>query len=220
MKIRSTLSVSTLLLTAMACSSKTPAPATQPAPARAPSPAATAAAQPAAAQPAAARGGAPAAAPAAGGAQAGGRGGQGGPPQMTAEQRAARRDSIAAVRGAVVKELMAKIAGRENEPAGTVFKNIQLMKNVPAGQLLMAMDQGFGRALSVGCDGCHLGNAWESDSLARKGRARIMLAMVNKINTDPELLPKMGPGRGGQPRAVQCVTCHRGGGAGSNALLP
>mgnify|MGYP003338188958 FL=1 len=102
----------------------------------------------------------------------------------------------------------------------TVFKNIQLMKNVPAGQLLMAMDQGFGRALSVGCDGCHLGNAWESDSLARKGRARIMLAMVNKINTDPELLPKMGPGRGGQPRAVQCVTCHRGGGAGSNALLP
>ena len=131
-----------------------------------------------------------------------------------------RRDSLSAARGTIVKELMAKIAGHENEPAGTVFKNVQLMKNVPAGQFLTAMDQGFGRALSVGCDGCHLGNAWESDSLARKGRARIMLAMVNKINTDPELLPKMGPGRGGQPRAVQCVTCHRGGGAGSTALLP
>lgn len=215
MKIRSTLSVSTLLLTAMACSPKTPAPAPQPAPARASAPAASAAAQPATA-----RGGAAAAPAAAGGAQAGGRGGQGGPPQMTTEQRAARRDSLSTARGATVKDLMTKIAGHENEPAGTVFKNVQLMKNVPAGQFLTAMDQGFGRALSVGCDGCHLANAWESDSLARKGRARIMLAMVNKINTDPELLPKMGPGRGGQPRAVQCVTCHRGGGAGSTALLP
>jgi hypothetical protein len=116
--------------------------------------------------------------------------------------------------------MMAKIAGHENEPAGTVFKNVQMMKTVPAGQLLTVMDQGMGRALSINCDGCHITTDYASDSLARKGRARIMLNMVNTINTDPNLLTKLGPGRGGAPRVVQCVTCHRGGNAASTALVP
>lgn len=113
---------------------------------------------------------------------------------------------------------MATIAGRENEPAGTVFKNVQLMKTVPAGQFLTAMDQGIGRALSRGCNECHLTTDWASDSIPRKNTARTMMGIVNDINTT--LLPKMGPGRGGQPRSIQCVTCHRGGAAGSTALVP
>ena len=40
-----------------------------------------------------------------------------------------------------VKELSEKIAGRENEPAEKVFKNIQIewFKNVPAGRFLRIM---------------------------------------------------------------------------------
>ena len=159
----------------------------------------------------------PAPAPTPARAQAGA-GGRAGAPQLTPEQRAARRDSLGALRAATVKELMATIAGHENEPAEKVFKNIQLMKTVPASQLLTVMDQGIGRALSANCDGCHVVGKWDSDSLARKGRARIMLGMVNVINT--EQLPKLGPRPDGRPRTVQCVTCHRGGNPASTALIP
>ena len=31
---------------------------------------------------------------------------------------------------------MRVIAGRENEPAGTVFKNVKLLKQMPAGEFL------------------------------------------------------------------------------------
>jgi len=113
---------------------------------------------------------------------------------------------------------MAQIAGRENEPAGTVYKNVQLLKDVPAGQFLTAMDQNFGRALSLNCTGCHLQSSWDSDSLPRKRTSRIMIQMVAAINADH--LSKMGAGRGGQPRRIGCVTCHRGNTGPGTALLP
>jgi hypothetical protein len=80
------------------------------------------------------------------------------------------------------------------------------------------MDQGIGRALSRGCNECHIATDWASDSLPRKNTARTMMGIVADINTT--LLPRMGPGRGGAPRTIQCVTCHRGGAAGSTALIP
>lgn len=211
-----------LAATASCSSSGGSAPAAQP-------PVPAAAAAPAAAQamaPAAGRGAAPTAAPGAetgvvpaqgGAAAGGGRGGRGGPP-LTLEQRAARRDSIAAARAETVKQLMAQIAGKEGQPSGEVFKNVQLMKTVPAGMLLKAMDEGIGRGLGRGCNDCHIAGDWASDSLQRKKTARTMMGIVNDINTS--LLPRMGPGRGGQPRTIQCVTCHRGGAAGSTAIIP
>ena len=200
-------------------------PAAAPAPAPAPS---TTAQAPAAGRGAAAPGqaGRGAAAPgqmagappagAAGAAGGGGGGGRGAP--TTPEQRQARRDSIAKVREAAVAQLMPSIAGRENEPAGTVFKNVQVMKQATASQLLTAMDKGIGYGLSRGCNDCHIPGDYASDSLQRKKTARTMLGIVADINAN--LLPRMGPGRGGQPRTVQCVTCHRGGGAGSVAIIP
>lgn len=113
---------------------------------------------------------------------------------------------------------MATIAGRENEPAASVFKNVQLMKTVPAGQFLTAMDQGIGRGLGRGCNDCHVAGDWASDSVARKNTARTMMGIVNDINRT--LLPRMGPGRGGAPRTIQCLTCHRGGQAGRNVAIP
>lgn len=209
------------LLTAFAvaasCSSSTgSAPAG--AAASAPTPAA---AQAPGAAPAGARGGGGAGgvggAPAPQGAGRGGRGGGQGP-ALTLEQRQARADSIAAVRAETVKELMATISGKENQPAGQVFKNVQLMKNVPAGEFLTAMDKGIGRGTGHGCNDCHVVNDWASDSLGRKKTARTMMGIVSDINTS--LLPRLGPGRGGQPRAIQCLTCHRGGPAGRNVIIP
>lgn len=117
-----------------------------------------------------------------------------------------------------VAEVLKTIAGKENEPAEKVFKNVQLMKTVTAGQLVAAMDQGIGRGTGKGCNDCHVTTDWASDTLARKKTARTMLGIVNDINTT--LLPRMGPGRGGQPRAISCITCHRGGQAGRQAIIP
>jgi photosynthetic reaction center cytochrome c subunit len=104
---------------------------------------------------------------------------------------------------------MATIAGRENEPAGTVFKNVQLMKNVPAGQFLTAMDKGIGAGVGRGCTECHLETDWASDTLPRKRTTRFMMEMVAGINS--QWLSRR-PGRGGTPPTISCVTCHRGGG--------
>ena len=127
-------------------------------------------------------------------------------------------DSITAARAVFVKEVAAMIAGKENDPAEKVFKNIQLMKTVTAGQLLTAMDQGIGRGTGKGCNDCHVTTDWASDTLPRKKTARIMMGVVNDINTT--LLPKMGPGRGGVPRSISCITCHRGGQAGRQVVIP
>jgi Photosynthetic reaction centre cytochrome C subunit len=206
-----------LLIAAVAsCSQQKPTSAASPTPAPGSGAAASAAAG---------RGGAPAA-PAAGATVAQGRGGapgapgaggRGGPP-MTPEQRAARRDSIGVLRTATTEQLMRNIAGHENEPAGTVFKNVQMLKDMPAGQFVTFMDQGIGRALGRNCTDCHIANQWASDSVPRKKTARLMIGVMNSINSD--VLTKM-PARNGQTPKISCVTCHRGnpGGPGT-ALMP
>ena len=156
-------------------------------------------------------------APGAGG-RGGPGGGRGGPP-MTPAQRAARRDSIGVLRAATTAQLMKDIAGKENEPAGTVFKNVQLLKDMPAGQFLTFMDQTVGRGLGRNCTDCHVANQWDSDSLGRKKTARLMIGVMQGINND--LLTKLPAGRNGQTPKINCITCHRGnpGGPGQ-ALMP
>ncbi|HEX7435817.1 MAG TPA: photosynthetic reaction center cytochrome c subunit family protein [Caldimonas sp.] len=152
--------------------------------------------------------------PGAGGPPGGGRGG----PPMTPERRAARRDSISTIRTATLAQLMKDIAGRENEPAGTVFKNVQLLKDMPAGKFLTSMDQDFGRALSHNCTDCHIKDQWASDSLNRKKTARVMIQVLNGINND--LLTKM-PVRAGQPTLkINCISCHHGNGNPGTAIMP
>ncbi len=218
MRITTTLLIPAGLIIGVSCSSSTgsaPKPAAAPAPAAAAAPAAgrgTAGAP--AGAPTTGRGGAGAAAGAP--AAAGSRGAA--PPPPTLEQRTARADSITAARAVYVKQVMESIAGKENLPAGEVFKNIQLLKSVPAGQLVTVMDQGIGRGTGKGCNDCHITTDWASDTLARKKTARTMMGIVNDINMT--LLPKIGPGRGGAPRTIQCLTCHRGGQAGRNVTIP
>src|SRR6202140_5531657 len=90
---------------------------------------------------------------------------------------AARRDSGAAM-------VMRSIAGRENQPAESVFKNIKILKAFPAGRLVNIMNMGFGRSLGVSCGFCHVPGKWDLDDKEEKNTARLMFAMVQTINRD------------------------------------
>lgn len=136
-------------------------------------------------------------------------------PQLTPEQVAARRDSLTTVRAAVMKDLMARIAGNESRPAGEEFTNVLLMKDSTAANFLKQMDY-YGRSLSVSCEFCHVGGGkWDDDSKEEKRTARLMIDLVNMINT--QSLSKMG---GQRPPRISCVTCHRGRNNPGQALLP
>ena len=122
-------------------------------------------------------------------------------------QAAPEADSITASRQRFVREVLASIAGRENLPADSVFRNIEVLKGVPAGRLVRMMDMGYGRSLGVSCDHCHDTEEWESDEKRPKEVARQMMAMVGTINR--ELLPKI-EGIESERPTVNCTTCHRG----------
>jgi hypothetical protein len=116
------------------------------------------------------------------------------------DSNAARRDSAAA-------RVLRSIAGREEQPAESVFRNIKVLKGVPAGRVVRIMQNGYSRSLGVTCGHCHVGGQWASDTKPTKQVARDMATMVAAINT--EYLAKIPNLRGERP-AVNCMTCHRG----------
>jgi hypothetical protein len=105
-----------------------------------------------------------------------------------------------------VEELMKSIAGREKEPAEAVFKNVQILKQVSAGQLIDVM-RGFSAALGVRCNTCHVLGQWDKDDKPDKPVTRDMMRMTNTINT--QLLPGIKGLMSDKPE-VTCATCHRG----------
>jgi Photosynthetic reaction centre cytochrome C subunit len=118
------------------------------------------------------------------------------------------RDSLEKLRAVYVAQIMGQIAGRENQPAEQVFKNIQVLKGITAAELVTKMEKEYATPLSWNCTNCHRlapqGN-WASDTSNDKRRARFMQQMTNDINLVelPKLYPKDTP-------KVTCATCHRG----------
>ena len=104
-------------------------------------------------------------------------------------------------------ELNKQIAGKENLPAEQVFKNIQVLKGIPAGRLLRIMELGYSRSLGVNCTHCHVVDQWDKDDKPTKPIAREMSKMVQTINND--LLKPIKNLKGPNP-IVNCTTCHRG----------
>ncbi len=104
-------------------------------------------------------------------------------------------------------KLRESIDGKENEPAEKVFKNIQLLKGIPAGRLLRIMELGYSKSLGVTCTHCHVPPDWEKDDKPTKQIARDMAAMMGAINTQHlkqiKNLKSENPG-------INCTTCHRG----------
>lgn len=79
------------------------------------------------------------------------------------------------------------------------FKNIQVLKGIPADQLIPGM-QFITSSLGVGCEFCHVEGALEKDDKKTKQTARKMMEMmfaINKSNFDGH-------------REVTCYSCHRG----------
>src|SRR6516164_4401093 len=79
------------------------------------------------------------------------------------------------------------------------FKNIQVLKGVPADQIFPTM-QFITASLGVECDFCHVQNAFEKDDKKPKQAARKMMEMMYAINKD----------NFEGHREVTCYSCHRG----------
>ena len=90
-------------------------------------------------------------------------------------------------------------ASAKPKMTGDVFKNIQVLMEVPADQLIPTM-QFIGASLGVECDFCHVERAFEKDDKKSKQIARKMMQMmfaINRNNFDGQ-------------REVTCYSCHRG----------
>src|SRR5438105_3804563 len=79
------------------------------------------------------------------------------------------------------------------------FKNIKVLKGIPAEELFPTM-QFITASLGVECEFCHVKNAFEKDDKKPKQTARKMMEMMFAINKDNF------DGR----RDVTCYSCHRG----------
>ncbi|MBK9316859.1 MAG: c-type cytochrome [Acidobacteria bacterium] len=96
--------------------------------------------------------------------------------------------------------------GRDDKPAGEVFKNVQTLKNMPAGRLVGVMN-GWTKALGVKCNHCHTLGAWEKEDAPAKQIARDMVALTSRING--ESLKEIKNLKSERP-SISCYTCHRG----------
>jgi hypothetical protein len=79
------------------------------------------------------------------------------------------------------------------------FKNIQVLKDIPADQLIPTM-QFIAGSLGVDCQFCHVENAMDKDEKEEKKTARKMMVMelaLNKNHFNNEV-------------EVTCYSCHRG----------
>jgi hypothetical protein len=65
--------------------------------------------------------------------------------------------------------------------AGEAFKNIQVLKDISADELLPSMRY-ISAALGVGCDYCHEAGHFDGDDKPTKQRARNMMKMMFAIN--------------------------------------
>ena len=90
-------------------------------------------------------------------------------------------------------------AGPSPKKAEEQFKNIQVLKGIPAEQVFPTM-QFIAASLGVECNFCHVQNAFEKDDKKPKQTARKMMEMMFAINKDDF----------SGNREVTCYSCHRG----------
>lgn len=89
-----------------------------------------------------------------------------------------------------------------SDTINTYGKNLQVIHGIHSRDQLLNVMRGFTEALGVKCEFCHDIQDFPSDSKPQKRVARIMIKMVQNINSnflnDPE------------KEKVSCFTCHRG----------
>lgn len=90
--------------------------------------------------------------------------------------------------------------GQEKTPtAAEAYKNIQVLKDLPATQLFPVMQE-WNKSLGVTCEYCHVQGDFTKDTKPEHKATRAMVLLTNKLNaTEPTLKKKM-----------TCYTCHHG----------
>ena len=83
--------------------------------------------------------------------------------------------------------------------AQEVFKNLQVLKEIPADQLVPAMEF-ISSSLGVACTYCHLEGQFDKDDKKAKQTARKMMQMTRALNKD----------HFADRREITCYSCHRG----------
>jgi photosynthetic reaction center cytochrome c subunit len=106
---------------------------------------------------------------------------------------------LALIPAAARAQTQAGSAAPAPKPAEQVFKNIQVLKGVPADQIFPTM-QFISASLGVRCEYCHVEHAFDKDDKETKKTARKMMLMMFAIDKDNF--------NGGQD--VTCYTCHQG----------
>ena len=105
--------------------------------------------------------------------------------------------------GVVVSVVLASVvfvSAQDTRPAEQVYKNIKVMKGLPANQIIQGMHL-IKSALGVDCTHCHIEMEWDRDDVQpMKDKARAMYTMVAEINRANF--------KGEQ--VVTCFTCHKG----------
>jgi hypothetical protein len=132
-------------------------------------------------------------------------------PKAVAPSAPAKPDTLSARRDSLVNVVLKSIAGHEDAPAESVFKNIKILKGMPAKRVLAIMNMGFSKSIGEGCEHCHVLGQWDKEDKPGKKVTREMWAMTQAINT--EYLAKIENLSDENP-TVNCTTCHRG------ALVP
>lgn len=89
--------------------------------------------------------------------------------------------------------------GTPAKRAVQAYKNIQVLKDIPADQLIPSM-QFISASLGVECDFCHVEHAFDKDDKKPKQRARKMMEMMITINSE----------NFDNHVEVTCYSCHRG----------
>jgi hypothetical protein len=90
-------------------------------------------------------------------------------------------------------------SAQDVRPAEQAYRNIQVMKGVPANQVIQGMHM-IKASLGVDCEFCHVPMQFDKDDIAMKTIARRMYQMVTEINRANF------NGR----QVVGCYTCHKG----------
>ncbi len=106
----------------------------------------------------------------------------------------------------MLRALREQIAGREQEAAEAVFRDVEVMKGRTAEQLLAVMDLGYSRSLGVDCAHCHDTKDWAADAKQQKQIARAMTLMAREINAKLKTIE----GIESEVPVINCTTCHRG----------
>ncbi len=90
-------------------------------------------------------------------------------------------------------------ADMQGKTAAQYYKNIQVLKDIPASELIPGMRY-ITTALGVRCDYCHVQDNFPSDDKRPKQTARQMMTMLFAINKD---------NFNNRPE-ISCFTCHQG----------